>query len=67
MLSPSRDEEKTIRVPSGDQTGRWSVAGLVVNGDIVPLANSNSQISARERTVSTTVNAALVSSGETEK
>ena len=45
LVTPSRPEEKAIRVPSGFQTGCWSQAAWRVSGMLTPRDESISQMS----------------------
>src|SRR6266699_2199774 len=62
--APSRSEAKTIRCPSGDQTGVKSTAVTNVKRDGSPLVRSISQISAFPVSESTRKNTTRLSSGE---
>src|SRR6266498_5238573 len=60
---PVRFDEKTTRLPSGDQTGLVSTAGSNVNRELLPVI-SISQISLPEIVGSDRATATLVSSGD---
>src|SRR2546428_3176695 len=61
---PSRFEEKTMRLPSGDQTGLLSSAGSKVNREDVLRARSINQMSAEPPRRSRRLTATRFSSGE---
>src|SRR5215813_6307722 len=64
FATPSRFDENTMRLPSGDHTGLISFAGSKVNRDGVLRARSINQISADTVCGSTRLTATRFSSGE---